>query len=208
MQRPVLSTLLASAAFLAAPFAARADTVGFTTTGGSLLGSNGATFGYTFTLATPVRVTQLGFWDYQSDGLLAAIPVTIWNDSGTPLATATVPAGTSAGEINQYLYVTLATPVTLAAGTYTLGGYTTNNGDEIQYSLATINGAAGVTYGASRAAGGNTYPTADPLVLTNSYFGPNFQFNAVPEPSTWAAAGLGLASLGFVTLRRRRASVA
>ena len=206
MPRPILSTLLAAATLLSAPFAARADTVGFTTTGGSP-GSGNFTLGYTFTLAAPARVTQLGFWDYQANGLTTATPVTIWNNAGAAQATATVPAGTSAGEINGYLYVTLAAPVTLAAGTYTLGGYTAGGNDNVQFSMTTITGAAGVTYGASRSAGGNAYPTGDGLGIANSYFGPNFQFTAVPEPGTWAAALLGLGSLGFVTRRRRQVSV-
>ena len=72
-----------------------------------------------------------------------------------------MPAGTTAGEINQYLYVTLATPVTLTAGTYTVDGYITNLNDIYQYNVATITAATGVTYGAPRLGGGNAYPATN-----------------------------------------------
>ena len=184
-----------------AAVAARADTVGFTTTGGiALSGALFDTLGYTFTLAAPIQVTQLGFWDFNANGLEAAVPVTLWNSAGTVQATATVPAGTMAGELNQYLYVTLATPVTLSAGTYTLGGYVTGGDAAFQGGLTTITPAAGITYGASRAGTGTGDPTTDAFNNPRSYFGPNFQF-VVPEPSTWALLWLGSAGLAMLARR-------
>src|SRR5689334_17109621 len=97
--------LLALLASLAAS-ATRADTVGFTTGGGTINSTSNNTLGYTFTLANPVSITQLGYWDYQANGLLAPVPVTIWDSGGGALATVTLPSGTTAGEINQYLYAT------------------------------------------------------------------------------------------------------
>lgn len=184
-----------------------ADTTAFTTGGGNYVHFGGSTTaGYTFTLANSVSVTRLGLWDYAADGLQSAVPVTIWNGSGAVLATATVPTGTTAGEINQYLYVTLATPVTLPAGTYTIGGYITNYSDAALYGLSTITGATGITYGASREAGGTAMPVGDNINLSNSYFGPNFQFtNAVPEPSAWAVVAAGTGLLGLTLRRRLRA---
>ncbi|MBE7158263.1 MAG: hypothetical protein INR62_07480, partial [Rhodospirillales bacterium] len=75
MKKLVLVVLVVLAAV-----AARADTVGFTTAGGiALSGALFDTLGYTFTLATPIQVTQLGFWDFNANGLEAAVPVTLWN---------------------------------------------------------------------------------------------------------------------------------
>ena len=102
------------------PRITRADTPAFISPGAKLTYISG-TVGYTFTLAGATKVTQLGFFDIGADGLRAAVPVTIWNNSGAALLTATIPAGTNANEVGQYLYVSLNTPVTLTAGTYTIG---------------------------------------------------------------------------------------
>lgn len=184
---------------------ARADTVAFTTTGG-LAGyvGNPSTVGYTFTLASASSVTKLGFYDNANDGLSAAVPVTIWDSAGGVRATATMPAGTNAGELSSYVYVTLATLVVLGAGTYTLGAYVTNNNDLIRFNVTTITTASGVTYGTPLASAGNARPTTNDFGNPNSYFGPNFQFNAVPEPSAWAMLSLGAVGAGIILLRRRR----
>lgn len=197
--------VLASLTLLAAslPSGTRADTIAFTTGGSATVNSAGsATVGYTFTLANSVFVTQLGFWDNQANGLLNAVPVTIWNSSGVSLATATVPSGTTAGEVNQYLFTTLATPVSLAPGTYTIGAYITNINDFYQYNVTTITGATGVTYGAPRFVQGNSFPATDGFGAGRGYFGPNFQY-VVPEPSTWALLCSGTLTVGVIALRRR-----
>ena len=206
MKNLILSTLAAVfLASLAAP-ALHADTVGFATTGGLLAGPNTDTLGYTFIVSAPVRVTQLGYWDYQANGLLTAVPVTIWNSNGTALASATVPAGTATGEINQYLYTPLGTPLILDIGTYTIGAYDTNPADPVQFNVTTISSAAGITYGAPRLNFGNAYPTGNMGGPngSNGYFGPNFQF--VPEPSTWALLVVGVAGLGLMLCQRHRAA--
>ena len=207
MKKLSLTCFLAVCAALATP-ALRADTIGFTTTGGSLTGNpNGNSNGYTFTLANTVSVTQLGFYDSGADGLSAAIPVTIYSTAASHavLANATVPAGTGT-ELNGYIYVTLATPVTLPAGTYLIAAYSAGNTDYLLYNVTTVTGATGITYGGAMRGAGTGYP-ATPVTGVNAYFGPNFQiFSAVvPEPSTWALLIVGVVGLGFVTLRRRRA---
>lgn len=205
MKKPILCLLLAACTALATS-ALRADIVGFTTTGGTLTGSpKNNTVGYAFTLANTVNVTQLGFFDSGSDGLSGAVNVTIYSTAtgNAALAAATIPAGTGT-ELNGYIYVTLATPVTLPAGTYVIGGYINGATDYAQYNLASVTGATGISYVQPRQGAGNVYP-ATTNSTTGSYFGPNFQIaSGVPEPSTWAmlAAGAGLCGVGILRPRR------
>ena len=203
MNKCLLCVLTAVCAHFAA-VPTHADTVAFAAIAGDggqdYLAVAGDTLGYSFTLAGTTTVTQVGFYDYNGDGLSAATPVTIWNAGGTALASATVPAGTNSNELNGYLYVTLGAPVTLPAGTYTIGGYDGSNSDYVGF-FATITPASGITYGGSRSGGGTADPTGDPNNFSNSYFGPNFQFG-VPEPSTWVAIAAGAFLLGVASPRR------
>lgn len=203
---------LAALGLAAAP-AARAQTVAFTTTGGSLTGSpNGFTIGYSFTLANPVNVTKLGFFDSNGDGLSAAIPVTIYSTAtgNAALASATIPAGTGT-ELNGYIFVTLATPVILPAATYVIGAYYAGNTDYALYNTTSVTGATGISYGDARRASGNAYPGTVVTAVSNAYFGPNFQTGApaaAPEPSQFAAFGVGLLGLGALALRARKRQAA
>ena len=94
-------------------------------------------------------------------------------------------------------------PVTLPAGTYTIGGYlmTTDTNDSVQ-RYATITPAPGIRYGESRFIYGSAIADPNSSGSIGAYFGPNFQF--VPEPSTWTLLGVGAGVLGL-TLRRRTA---
>jgi hypothetical protein len=93
--------------------------------------------------------------------------------------------------------------IVLPAGDYTIGAfYNINSGDLAVVGASTVSTASGVTYGGSRLAFGDAFPTGDAGGNPNSYFGPNFQFTtptSVPDAgSTWTvllaslAATLGL----------------
>ena len=136
--------------------------------------------------------------------------MTVWTSTGTQLAQATIPAGTSQTLIDGFRYVSLINPIVLPAGDYTIGGlYNIGSADLFAISAATIWPASGVTYAGSRFAIGDAFPTAaggNP----NSYFGPNFQFTAptsVPDAgSTCMLVLIGLtATFGLNSLLRKRA---
>lgn len=79
------------------------------------------TDGWEFSTEKPLTVTSLGVWDYKNDGLGTEVPVGLWDADGNLLAQATVPAGTDAGEIDSFRYVSIK-PVTLVKGrTYVIG---------------------------------------------------------------------------------------
>ena len=127
------------------PTLTRADTIALSFTEGSAGPAiQNLTFGYTFTLSSPVLVTQLGLWDQGNDGLNASHVVSIWTSTGTQEAQVTIPSGTGATLTNGFRYVSIPS-VLLPAGSYTIGGFYSRNTDNFAYFASTITPASGVT---------------------------------------------------------------
>lgn len=158
--------------------------------------------------STPIVVTSLGVWDQNGDGLLAAHDVGLWNDAGgAPLATATVPIGTSGTLVGGVFRFApdLATPLTLAANTtYRLADLEISAEPFLeQGASATYTGYVSGTPVACYGGGGSpvlTFPGAAGGGV-NGYLGPNLQF-IVPEP---ASAFLFAAGILRLAARPRRA---
>ena len=175
------------------PIQTRADTIAlsFTPSGTTVFGGAGSdTFGWGFSLSSPLVVTQLGVWDQNGDGLGQSHLVTIWDSTGTQVAQGTVPSGTGP-ETNSFRYVSIG-PVLLAAGNYTIGAFYVALGSDVaSASASAISTAPGVTYAGSRSIAGNAFPPTDALAIPNSYFGPNFQFTSpTSAPDTGSTFGL------------------
>lgn len=179
---------------------------------------SGFNIGMSFTVGSdPVYALGLGVWDgsdatYSGDGngLLYAHEVGLWSNTGTLLASATVPAGTAATPINEYRFVPLTQAVWLYAGqTYRLGALwkSGENGEPFR-----DHGGSNATFDSHFTVGQGFYNASAPTVLAfpaspaglgSGYIGPNLQFALVPEPSTvvlLVAGGL----IGLVALLRRR----
>jgi protein with PEP-CTERM/exosortase system signal len=135
--------------------------------------------------------------------LTASHAVTIWTSTGTQLVQATIPAGTGATLIDGFRYVSIA-PFTLAAGTYTSGGFYGIPSDGVVTDNS-ITSASGVSYVGSRSGDGFTFPSGNLFGFDNSYFGPNFDFTTgVPTPDSGSTVSLlGCALLGLVALRHK-----
>lgn len=188
-------------------------------------------FAHDFTIgSTPVKVSALGFYDDGADGLTLAHNVALYNRANitTPVATVTVPAGTSASLVGTGTYsngsgrqggfriISLAATLNLPAGFQgTIMSYgissspnkTDNYGDGGQgvNTGASINGGtAALTYL-------GMYYTA--TSATSGFFRANFVGGSglaggtimfdVPEPAALAAGGMVAAA--SLTCRRRRA---
>jgi len=181
-----------------------AQTPAVSFTGAGNFGAPEGTYGWAFTLTNTISVTELGYFDFGGNGLTDSHDVGIWTNTGTLLVSATVPAGTAATLNGDFRYV-LVTATLLAPGDYVIGGFSpADSGDPVAVEASTITTASGLSYGGSRSIGGNTltFPIGDASGHPNSYFGPNFTFSTVPEPTT-----LGLLLFGGLTalgLRRKR----
>jgi hypothetical protein len=161
-----------------------------------------AVFGYSFTTGLSLQVyTMMGFYDVGNNGLAASHVVTLFTSGGTQLATATIPAGGGA-TADSFQWVDIA-PVVLAPNTtYVLGAsYAANDPDHLLLGTATL--PPGTTLNNAQwenQTGGtdmNTFP--DMVYSANQAFiGPNL---AVPEASSWVAAGLAAAMLAVQILR-------
>ena len=93
---------------------------------GAAANNSGLNIGHTFKVTgSGITVYQLGVFDYQGNGLAAAHDVTLFANQ-SPLASVTVPAGTDAPLGNGFRFAPLATPITLAAGDYSIIVYQMN----------------------------------------------------------------------------------
>jgi hypothetical protein len=174
---------------------------------GQSLGNGPFTLGWRFTINTPITVNWLDLFDDSQDGLAVSHGIGIWDAGGTLLVSGTVAGGTADPLHNQFRAVAV-TPTLLAAGDYRIGAVFLDGSDNNLFpgyatNFATASQIAFVE-NAFVAGGALANPTntagADP-----AYFGPNFEFDAVPEPSAILLLGTA-ALLTGMSFRRRSAS--
>jgi hypothetical protein len=181
------------------------------------------TYGWEFTVQSPIRVTALGVYDNQNfiapnswgvpgDGLNESHAVGIWRllQTSSPFLTAVVPTGTQATLQDSFRYVPV-TPTDLEPGTYVIGMY--NSGVNLDYSVLpgqstppfTPTAAPGITVG-NRRMGDTPVALGFPDITDTQNlgdFGPNFLFQ-VPEPSVMALGAAGIVVFGAQQRLRRR----
>ena len=176
---------------LTTAYAVPAGTVGNQAYGGAL--------GLDFDVTQPVQVTELGCFDESGNGIGAGITITValWrrNHAGTPsVPTDDTGAGivvltnfTSAGPgtlVGGQQFKTLATPVTLTNGSYTIVAYGYGATERLGNNLGVVspNGAGALNFVGRSRYGDNTaaFPgTADAAVA--QYAAGTFRFQTLPS---------------------------
>jgi hypothetical protein len=154
--------------------------------------------GFEFDVLVPVEVTALGFYDYLADGLAESHAVGIYDSSGTLLLSGTVVPGDPL--IDGFRYTTVA-PFVLAAGAgYRIAAVT--GADAYAYNPNSFAVDPAISYVRSRYTASSTlvFPTGTDTLT--GYFGPNFEFEAVPEPATLLLVGIGLGAVARRGVRR------
>jgi autotransporter-associated beta strand protein len=127
----IIQIMLAMAVLAGLAATASAQIVGFTANTaaeqyGSYQTANGGllNIGRAMTVSgSGIEVFELGVFDYQGEPLAAAHTVTLFDSTQTPVASVTVPAGTTAPLINAFRFAPLGTPVFLPAGNYSILAY-------------------------------------------------------------------------------------
>jgi hypothetical protein len=164
-------------------------------------------FGWEFTLSQPIEISHFGLFDAQLDGFERAWQVNIWSlnpSASTVAAGLNSPDTTVLGEFRYVEVLTQLFPrqgVLLDPGHYVIaaGGLTFSAGDSdmMPSAVASISTGPGITFIQGRS-GMNTghnedlvFPdVAEPGVL--KYFGPNFRYEIIPEPASFAVLSVGV----------------
>ena len=166
-------------------------------------------YGWSFDVLSAIDVTALGVYDTGSDGLADSHEVGIYRVSDQSLlGSATVPSGAGGFTNNSFRYVALGASIQLVPDEYiivmTMPGFTADTqpiqgtgvttAAEIKWLTSQFDLAPGLAL---------HYPNSAFAGMWDvGMFGPNFEFEPVPEPASLVLVGCGL--VGFVARRRAR----
>lgn len=197
-----LRSLCVAIAILSAQKLTAASALDFSLGGGHL--ENHAvsyTLGWEFSIEQPITVTHLRLFDLGRDGLVESHRIGIWTINGPdlgPFVEGIVPAGPTALLDGSFRYTQIPT-VILQPGSYVIGGvYVPGSLDSWAAEVSEVTTDPHITFVSprwTRLVGSELrYPRI--AGAPNSYFGPNFQFEPIPERS--ATALLSLSSIAWV----------
>ncbi len=173
---------------------------------GSARPYGGFTLGLAFNVgSSDENVTALGVW-VGSSTLAGDIQVGIWDLSGAPVASATIPAGSSSN-LGQFDYVSI-TPVTLFGATgYELGAFALSSDTSDNLHDASSTPTFDPAFNSFQARYDNNVGTFGPPTSNGpgtAYVGPNFLFEPVPEPSSMLLTAVACLAGTRLIVRRRK----
>jgi len=177
--------------------------VGFETTGLSgiiaytnLLGDGGSstfagTYGHDFTVNSTISVTQLGVFDSDADGLVRDLTAEIWSrdgNSGTQLTKLQFTSGEPGTLIDSSRFKSLATPLVLTPGQYTVVGHGYGPGEPAGHEgfagpdstfKTTDDGGGAISFVGTSRLGGTTglFPATVSGGTSNYFSAGTFQFD-------------------------------
>ncbi len=199
-----------------------ADPLAITGQIGGAFGGTGV-YGWQFTPVAPIRVTALGVFDGPnpggsqfSDGLLESHRINLWDVTrpANPLVSVVISAGSSGTLAPPYRLESIPEVVLESGRNYVIGAsFSSSDPLKTDYLAAAVGGAgsltspfiqfAGYRFGSPGSANAIPFPVnfrpGDLMA-----FGPNFTFQFIPEPSTWALAIVGTALLAAAHKSRRQ----
>lgn len=227
--KKLLSAAVLSVLPLSTP-STQADTIAYSTD--TLVGNQsfGGNLGLDFNVLSPIFITALGAYDSNHDGISPAITVGIFSrnpgtgdpnadTTGTPVGLPVFVSGNADPLINGYRFVTLATPLYLAPGAYTIDavgfGDGNLNGNEniANFSITTDTGGNLVKYVGTGRYDENAsfdYPTTTsalhgyPDLSPHPFAGGSFAFVAAPLPWSASSGLILLGAAGFSKFRGRK----
>src|SRR5579863_3405274 len=184
-------------------------TGGGTPTACGSCGPDGTTFGWSFTVNSPIEVDGIGVWDFFGSSFPASTEAGLWTGAGALLESKTITSAStpvaSSDPTGQWLFGSFAS-ITLTPGDYLIANVFFDRSPLAAFiSSITAIPQITVTGGVVGTSDGGLTPPLSPY--RPAIYGPTLETVAVPEASTWAMMLLGFAGLGFTGLqsaRRRR----
>jgi hypothetical protein len=184
---------------------ARATNIAGDYTGGGTVNTFTDATGYWFTPNVTIDVIDLGYYSHTGAGLASSHNVGIFTAGGTELVSALIPLGTAATFVAGTVGGTWTEAVAgtiLTAGTqyYILADNNVN--DSFVFGSGAVVYNSAITWNSFGDAPGTTITSGIPSMPGGlpGNLGPNFQFNAIPEPGT---AGLMLCAAALLIGGRR-----
>ena len=201
-----LATRLIALTIAGIPAMASTLAINFSNTTGEPLSSPPFTLGWAFEVDKTIRITSLSLFDSGQDGLAEEHPIGLWDSAGTLILSATVEAGTANPLVDKFRAVAVA-PTLLEPGSYRIGALFATASDSLIFPTFTENfsTAPAITFirGAAVVGPSLANPTPTFFNMGPAYFGPNFEYQAVPEPGSMALVGTAALVLLFARRRKR-----